>query len=86
MYRLTPEDIKILAGSGEGFNVEFKVRVPSKIKELSQEVCAFANSGGGYILLGIDDKGKVVGVVIDNAKRSVIQRTRGSKFTKTNNC
>jgi ATP-dependent DNA helicase RecG len=33
MNRLTSEEIKSIAGAGEGYNAEFKVRVPSKVKE-----------------------------------------------------
>lgn len=70
---LTEEQIKLLAAGGEGYNVEFKVSLPSKMREITQEVCAFANSEGGYILIGVDDSGKVVGTHIDNAKRSALQ-------------
>ena len=73
MKGLTPEEIKSIAGSGEGYNAEFKISVPAKLKDLSQEVCAFANSGGGYLFIGIDDNGKLKGATIDNAKRSDIQ-------------
>lgn len=49
MNRLTAEEIKSIAGAGEGYNSEFKIRVPVKVKELSLEVCAFANiSSGSY--------------------------------------
>ena len=73
MSKLTPEEIKSIVGSGEGFNAEFKVRVPAKVRELSQEVCAFANSGGGYLLIGVNDNGQIEGINIDNSKRSAIQ-------------
>lgn len=72
---LTAEDIKSIATSGEGYNVEFKVRVPSKVRELTEEICAFVNSEGGYLLIGIADNGKIVGDEIDNAKRSAIQNS-----------
>jgi len=49
---LTAEEIKSITLSGEGYNVEFKLKVPSKVRELSEEVCAFANSEGGYLLIG----------------------------------
>jgi len=62
-----------MAHSGEGYNAEFKLRVPAKIRELSQEICAFANSGGGCLLVGIDDRGQLIGTEIDNNKRSAIQ-------------
>lgn len=72
---LSAEDIKALVASGEGYNVDFKLRVPAKVRELSQEVCAFANSEGGYVLIGVDDSGRIVGTEIDNPKRSAIQDT-----------
>lgn len=70
---LTTEQIKSLISNGEGYNIEFKVNVPNKVKELSQEICAFANSNGGYIFIGVDDYGNIIGVNIDNSKRSAIQ-------------
>jgi ATP-dependent DNA helicase RecG len=70
---LTETDIKMILGGGEAYNAEFKVAVPSKLKELVEEVCAFANSAGGYLLIGIDNRSVVVGVKIDNSKRSAIQ-------------
>lgn len=49
--------------------------VPSKVKELSEEVCAFANAAGGVLLIGVDDSNNLKGVNIDNAKRSAIQNS-----------
>ena len=72
---LTPEDIKTIVNSGEGYNAEFKVRFPSKLKELTEEVCAFANAAGGILLVGVDDDNQIKGVTIDNAKRSAIQNS-----------
>jgi ATP-dependent DNA helicase RecG len=70
---LTAEDIQSMAKRGEGYNVDFKISVPSKVKELSAEVCAFANSGGGYVLIGIDNNNRLIGATINNNKRSAIQ-------------
>jgi ATP-dependent DNA helicase RecG len=70
---LTAGEIKSIANSGEGYNVDFKISVPSKVRELSQDACAFANSEGGYILIGIDNKDQIVGATINNTKRSAIQ-------------
>ena len=72
---ITAEDIKLLVTSGEGYNAEFKVSVPSKVKELTEEVCAFANAAGGVLLIGVNDQNQIVGVTIDNAKRSAIQNS-----------
>ena len=67
------ETIQSLIDSGEGYNVEFKVRVPSKVRELTEEICAFANADGGYLLIGVDDNGKIIGTDLENDKRSAIQ-------------
>lgn len=53
---ITADDIKILIASGEGYNAGFKVSVPSKVREITEEVCAFANAAGGVVLIGVDDQ------------------------------
>ena len=54
--------IKSLIKNGEGINIEFK----SSQEELTQSgfetVVSFLNTIGGYLFLGINDDGKVVGV------------------------
>lgn len=70
---LDTETIQSLIDSGEGYNVEFKVRVPSKVRELTEEICAFANADGGYLLIGVDDYGQIIGTDLENDKRSAIQ-------------
>lgn len=72
---LNPTEIKSIIASGEGYNAEFKVSLPSKIKEITEEVCAFANASGGVVLIGVDDANTIKGITIDNAKRSAIQNS-----------
>ena len=73
---ITAEDIQLIVASGEGYNAEFKVSIPSKVKELSEEVCAFANAAGGVLLIGVSDANEIVGCgTFDNAKRSAIQHS-----------
>lgn len=72
---LNPAEIKSIIASGEGYNAEFKVSIPSKIKEITEEVCAFANASGGVVLIGVDDANTIKGITIDNAKRSAIQNS-----------
>ena len=72
---LNPTEIKSIIASGEGYNAEFKVSIPSKIKEITEEVCAFANASGGVVLIGVDDTNTIKGITIDNAKRSAIQNS-----------
>lgn len=74
---LNPTDIINIVNSGEGFNAEFKVNLPSNLKSITEEVCAFANASGGVVLIGVDDKNTIKGVNIDNAKRSAIQNSIG---------
>ena len=44
-----------LIAQGEGQHVELKREVPLKVRELSEEVRAFANASDGYIFIGIDN-------------------------------
>lgn len=71
---MTPQEIESLIEQGEGYNLEFKQSVPSKTSDLARELCAFANANGGTVLVGIDDKGKTVGININNTLRSEIQQ------------
>lgn len=73
--RLTSAEIESIVQSGEGYNAEFKIRLPLKVKELSEEICAFANSAGGVLLIGVSDDNVIHGVDIDNGKRSSVQNS-----------
>ncbi len=74
---LNAEEIKNLVLGGEGYNVDFKRSVPSKVRELTEEVCSFLNAAGGYLLIGVSDANEIVGAEIDNSKRSAIQGSIG---------
>lgn len=47
--------------AGEGRHTEFK-RGPGDLKDIGKAICAFANTEGGVIILGVDDAGTLVGV------------------------
>ncbi len=66
MLKLTSMDIRRLLKEGEGQKVEFKRKVTQDIGKI---ITAFANSEGGYILIGVDDDGSIVGV--KNPKESI---------------
>lgn len=53
---MTPEDLKALIAVGEGPMLEFK---RSGATHLGREICAFANTMGGRILIGVDDDGVI---------------------------
>lgn len=71
----TEIEIKSIISSGEGYNAEFKLSFPSKIKEITEEICAFANAAGGTLLIGVDDSNSIQGVSFDNSKRSSLQNS-----------
>lgn len=57
-----------LIRDGESENVEFK-REPSRT--LHREIAAFANAEGGYIIIGVDDDGTVIGTDVKAALEMV---------------
>lgn len=50
--------LKNLIKAGESENSEFKLKVD---EDLGKTICAFANTNGGSILIGINNKGNVIG-------------------------
>ena len=69
---MTNKQIEIILQQGENSKIEFKRRIN---KELASEICAFSNSSGGVILLGVDDNNIVTGLETDNATRSKLENT-----------
>ena len=59
---LTNEKLEKLLKDGESFTVEFKKCKDSLPASVFETVCSFSNRYGGFILLGVDDSGKVLGV------------------------
>jgi len=57
------DKLRELINSGEGPQVEFKEKVP-EANELAGEIVAFANTEGGTIIFGINDKKEIVGLQV----------------------
>lgn len=55
------EELLQLVKNGENQEVEFKEGCPAN-PELSQTICAFANTDGGYFILGITRQGEIKGL------------------------
>jgi hypothetical protein len=53
--------IQRLIQAGEGQFLEFKKK-PDHPDKIVREMVAFANSGGGTLLIGVDDSGKITGL------------------------
>ena len=52
--------------SGESKNIEYKVTLPDKSEKYMKTIVAFANTQGGKLIVGIDDKThQIVGVEND---------------------
>ncbi|MCK5543450.1 MAG: putative DNA binding domain-containing protein [Spirochaetales bacterium] len=62
------KNIQTLIKKGESESLEFKT---SFGKETMETLSAFANSNGGTVLIGINDKGKIIGV--DTTQESIQQ-------------
>ena len=52
--------------SGESKNIEYKVSLPDKCEKYMKTIVAFANTQGGKLIVGVDDKThQIVGVEND---------------------
>ena len=57
-------EILALIKGGETQEVEFKEGCPSG-RKLSEAICALANTDGGYLFLGVSNKGNIKGLECD---------------------
>ena len=67
---MNQEALNDLIAQGEGSALECK---QSLTKDLGRQLCAFANTYGGTLLIGISDRGRIVGVADHNRVKSRIQ-------------
>lgn len=56
-----PEQLHRLIQEGEHQHLDFKFRIDSAAK-IAKTLVAFANTGGGKLLIGVKDNGKVTGI------------------------
>ena len=68
-WDIVNNDLESLINQGEGYTLEFKKAFSNSI---GKEICAFANSKGGKIILGVNDKGEIVGFSLTNSDKSRI--------------
>lgn len=65
------KQLKSVVAKGESEIVEFK-KSTAQLRGAFETVCAFLNGGGGLVLIGVDDKGKIVGQdVTDNTRQEI---------------
>ena len=63
------DELNLLVAEGEGLTVEFKEKYTPKI---DRDIVALANGRGGFIILGVDDGGKVRGEKLTNRMKAEI--------------
>ena len=66
---MNKDEMRKLLLLGQGQSVEFKARCSADV--IGRHVRAFLNSGGGYVVCGVGDKGSVVGVGPDEDMSSL---------------
>jgi len=63
-----------LIEEGESARVEFKQRF-SDYEKIAKEIIAFANSKGGFIIVGVEDNGKIRGVLSEKGEANLLIET-----------
>lgn len=66
-------NIQSVIGQPEGQTLEYKSVLPPS-KNIAQLICSFSNAEGGYIVLGVSDNRKIVGLSSDFRANSIIHR------------
>ncbi|MEW6397728.1 MAG: ATP-binding protein, partial [Bacillota bacterium] len=69
--------LRSLVARGEGEQLEFK-RGTAEFSDLAEEVVCLANHRGGWVLLGVDDRGRITGCDHDVGllKRAIFDSTQ----------
>lgn len=75
MFDTSEDGIKELIAEGESTTVEFKQHLPPD-SILARTLVAFANTNGGIILIGIIDKGEIIGLTKKEASVTIIRIQR----------
>lgn len=78
---ITPEEIRRLVQAGESLEVEFKREVNDD--ELIEAVVCLANSRGGWLLIGVDKDGTIVGARPRHGSRTDPQRIEALVANRT---
>ncbi len=80
--RITADNIKEYINIGENDTIEFKRTIHNRFDIIDRVISAFANSKGGSIVFGIDErKGEIVGIVPKDLQLLIKKYTR-SEFKK----
>ena len=67
--------IKKLIRKGEGISIEFKECRNKLSRDVFESICAFLNRNGGELILGVNDSGKLTGIVpeaVEQVKKDLV--------------
>ena len=85
--KIQEDDIKALIAKGEGVDLEFKSILPPS-KNLAQIMCAFANTKGGHILLGVkelsENEANIIGLSSDFNVNAIVKKAAGMLIPQVN--
>jgi ATP-dependent DNA helicase RecG len=72
-------ELASLRERGEGRDLEFKRDFPPQVHDLAEVIAAFATSGGGRVLIGVEDDGNLHGIDAPDgsARDKIVQRAQG---------
>ncbi len=68
---MNADDVRQFIAQGEGNRIEFKESVPVPAN-LAKAMVAFANADGGWLLIGVTDRGDVQGVAFGDRKAQFV--------------
>lgn len=75
------ESIIQLIKRGEGLNIEFKRTIGNPYK-IAKTIASFANTSGGVLLVGVGDKGEIIGVESELRELEKLERAAGTLVEK----
>jgi len=75
---MTRKQLIKLIEDGESLTVEFKQRFSTEEK-IAKEMIAFANTKGGVMIFGVEDDGKICGVLSEKGEAELI-KTAAEKY------
>ncbi len=70
---MRPKELIELISEGESTTLEFKRKISSSEK-IAKEVVAFANTIGGYLLIGVDDDGTLYGIESEKSDTDILEK------------
>ncbi len=71
---MKPKELLNLISNGESSSLEFK-RKSTNPEKIAKEIVAMANTKGGYLLVGVDDDGKIYGIDSEKSESDIVEKT-----------